>query len=133
MYSSRDDLRLKRAPSCAHREIRWCDSVEPGGERRVAAEVADRAVDAQERLLGDVAGVVVIVCEPVGEVIDLLLVPPDEFVESGQVASPAALNDRFFFRRQTAAFPRIYSMVVSISDAASGVNKRAGPKHGVRI
>ena len=83
-------LRLPRRPEVEARVHR--DPVEPGRERAVAAEAADRPVGLQEHLLGHVVRVVVVVHVAIAEPVDVALVALDQTVEGLALAALAGLD-----------------------------------------
>ena len=65
------------------------DAIQPGAERRVPLEGVQGAVRAQERVLCEIARVLVIVHEAITDLIDLPAMPLDQHVERVRIAREA--------------------------------------------
>ena len=61
--------------------------IQPGAERRVALEAVQPAICANEHVLREIAGVFVIACESIAQLIDVALMPFDDDVERLAVAT----------------------------------------------
>ena len=72
------------------------DAIDPGAQRRLAAEPGDGAKDAEEDFLGEVERFVAIAEQVHGQLDDHPLVLGDQLGEGHLVAGRAALNERGF-------------------------------------
>ena len=69
------------------------DPEDPASHRRLAAEAAEMFDEAQERLLGDILGVVLLADNAPRQGIDAILEQPNQLLEGREVAGPGALDE----------------------------------------
>ena len=94
LFLERDDGRTAGAPTGEPVGLVDTDPVEPGEELALALEAVDGPPRAQERLLGDLVGLVRTVDEASDDGVQAIGVTPDEFLERHAVALLSAGDER---------------------------------------
>ena len=74
------------------------NAVEPGADGGLSLESMEGAIRANEDVLREIARVLMIAGEAITELVDVALVPLDEYIERGHLPRPALLDQRVVIR-----------------------------------